>query len=144
MVALDPSARADAVRGLPEVTRIQCLAHPCDARWCPATIGARRSRSQGRQARTVVRVHLLAAEPDAFLATGQPFTLWADAIVADETIRGEGLLGDGAITGHEPEVRQTVIVRAAPRTTACLTPPHGRTVPQPCLGLGAPAMAGRQ
>jgi hypothetical protein len=49
-----------------------------------------------------MRVPLLAGEVQAYFATGQPFTVWADAIVDDEAIRGEGLLGGGVILTQEP------------------------------------------
>jgi hypothetical protein len=128
-VGLDPSARADAVHRLLEITGTQCVFHPSGAGWFPAAICVRRSPPQGRQAGTVARVQLRAGEAGAFFATGQPFTLSADAIVDDETIRGKVLTGDGVITGREPEVPQTGSVRAAPRP-ARLTPPHGWPLPR--------------
>ncbi len=97
MVELDPSARAVAVRRLLDRTHPQCVLQPCDGKWFPAAVSVGGAPSQGRPVHTVVRVRLLAGEPEAFFATGQPFTLWADAIVDDQTVRGEGRLGDGFI-----------------------------------------------
>jgi hypothetical protein len=50
----------------------------------------------------MVRARPLAREPDAFFADGQTFTLWADAIVDDDAVLGEGLLGDGVTLTQEP------------------------------------------
>ena len=92
VVALGPPA-SDSVRRLLDATRRQCVLQPCEGRWFPATVSVRGSPSHGRPVRTVVRVRLLAGEPEAFFAAGQPFTLWADAIVDDRAVRGEGRVG---------------------------------------------------
>lgn len=101
MVALDPSTRADAVRRLLGGPRPQCVLEPCDGKWFPAAISIGWSPSQERPVHAVVRALLLAGEPEAFFATGQTFTLWADVIVDDQTVRGEGRLGDGVILSQE-------------------------------------------
>ena len=138
MVALDQSARADVLRRLLDRTRFQCVLQPCDGRWFPAAVSAGGSPSQARPIRTVVRVRLLAGEPEAFFATGQLFTLWADAVVDDQTVRGEGRLGDGFILSQESAADE------APRAAACPALPYRRTVPRPRLGSGASLMAGRR
>ena len=98
--------------------RTQCVLQPRDGKWFPATIGLCWVLPHGCKVDAVVRVHLLPGEPEAFFAAGQPFTLWADAIVDDKAIRGWGLLGDGVITGHEPEAWPTGSNHEAPRATA--------------------------
>lgn len=60
--ALDPPARADAVRRLLDGTRPQCVLQPWDGKWFPAAVSVRGSPSQGRPVHTVVRVLLLAGE----------------------------------------------------------------------------------
>jgi hypothetical protein len=52
----------------------------------------------------LLRIQLLAGEAEASFAAGQHFTVWADAIVDDDTIRGEGRLGDGVVVGQEPQL----------------------------------------
>jgi hypothetical protein len=143
MVALNPSARADAVCCLLDGTRTQCVVRS-DGRWFPAAISVCWSPSHSRPVHTVVRVRLLTGEPEAFFATGQPFTLWADAIVDDVSIRGEGLLGDGVITGDEPEVSPAISSDEAPGTTARPAPADRRMVPQPRPGVRASPIGGRR
>jgi hypothetical protein len=138
MVALDPSARADAVRRLLDGTRPQCVLQPCDGRWFPAAVRTGGSPSQGRSVHTVVRVRLLAGEPEAFFATGQLFTLWADAVVDDQTVRGECRLGDGVILSQESAADEAL------RAAACPAPTYRSTVLRPRRGTGASLMAGRQ
>jgi hypothetical protein len=138
MVDLDPSARADAVRRLLNRTRPQCVLQPCDANWFPAAVSVGGSPSQGRPVDAVVRVCLLAGELEAFFATGQPFTVWADAIVDDQTVRGEGRLGDGFIVSQESAADE------APRAAVCPALAYRRTVVRPRRGTGASVVAGRQ
>lgn len=142
MVVLHPSAREDAVRRLLDGTRTQCVVQPCDGNCFPAAISVRCSLPQGRPVHAVVRVDVLAGEPEAFFAAGQPFTLWADAIVDNETIRGEGLLGHSVTTGHDPEVSPALSGHGAPQTTARQALRYRRTVPQPRPCVGASPMAG--
>jgi hypothetical protein len=85
-----------------------------------------------------VRVRLLAGEPEAFFSTGQPFTLWADAIVSDQAVRGAGRLGEGVILGQESAADAAARAAARPALT------YRRTVPPPRRGTGASLMAGRQ
>lgn len=144
MVALDSSARADAVRRLLDGTRPQCVIQQRAGRWFPAAVSVLWSPSQGHPVHLVVRVRLLHGEREAFFATGQPFTLWADAIVGDQTIRGEGLLGDGVITGDESAGSPVASSDEAPGTPARPAPACGRMVPQPRPGAGASLMAGRR
>jgi hypothetical protein len=138
IVALDPPAAADCLRRLLDAARRQCVLQACGGRWFPVTVSVRGSPSHGRPVRTVVRVRLLAGEPEAFFAAGQPFTLWADAIVGDRAVRGEGRLGDGVILGQISGAGET------PRTSAGQALTYRRTVPQPRRAAGAPLMAGRQ
>jgi hypothetical protein len=86
-----------------------------------------RSPSHGRPVRTLVRAWVLAGEPEAFFAAGQPFTLWADAIVDDHAVRGEGRLGDGVILGQESLAYRDI--RAAP---GAYVPPDGSAAAQGC------------
>jgi hypothetical protein len=46
------------------------------------------------------------------------FTLWANAIVADESIRAESLLGKGIMTGDDSEVPAPANEHQAPRQRA--------------------------
>jgi hypothetical protein len=136
MVALDPSARADTVRRLLDGIRPQCVVQS-DGRWFPAAISVGWSPSHGRSVDAVVRVRLLAGEPETFFTAGQPFTVWADAIVDEQTIRGEGRLGDGVILGQES-------ADEAPRTAARPAPAYSRMVPQQRPGTGASTIGGRR
>jgi hypothetical protein len=144
VVTVDPSARAEATRRLLVRARPHCVVQPGGGRWFPATISVRRSPSQGRPVPTVLRVRLLAGEPGAFLATGQPFTLWADAIVDDHAIRGEDRLGDGVITGHQVDVAPAASDHQPPRTPVRATFPSRRpTAPTPRQSVAAHAGGGR-
>lgn len=73
-----------------------------------------------------------------FFPAGQPFGLWADAVVDDQTVRGEGRLGDGAILGQESAAGEAPRTAARPALTCC------QTVPRPRLGALALPMAGQQ
>jgi hypothetical protein len=137
MVALDKLACADAVRRLVGGTRPQCVLQPCKGKWFPAAISAREP-SQGRPVDVVVRVRLLAGEPEAFFATGQAFTLWADAIVDDQTVRGEDLVGDCVILNQESAAGEDTTTRDRSAHTC------RRTVPRPRLGTGGSLTAGRR
>lgn len=137
MVALDAAGPADTVRALVDRRRTQCVLQPRDGKWFPAAIGFCWVPSHGSPVDAVVRVHLLAEEAEAFFAAGQPFTLWADAMVEDQTIRGGGLLGDGVITGLEPEVWPTTDEHEDSRATARRTPRYQPMVPQPSSSVGA-------
>jgi hypothetical protein len=57
-------------------------------------------------------------------------------MVDDETICGEGLLGDGVITGEE-SAASPASSSGAPGTTARPAPAYRRMVPQPRPGVGA-------
>jgi hypothetical protein len=138
MIALDPPACAAALRRLLDRAGPHCVLQPCEGKWFPATVSLRGSPSQGRPVHAVVRLRLLPGEPEAFFPTGQPFTLWADAIVDDQTARGEGRLGGGVILGQESAAG------GAPGTAACPALAYRRTVPRPRLGSGGSLMAGRQ
>lgn len=48
----------------------------------------------------VVTIALTAGEAEAFFAPGQGFTIWADGVV-DHTIRAQGMIGYGVISGPE-------------------------------------------
>jgi hypothetical protein len=104
LLALDPPACQDAVRPHLDGTRSQCVVQPGDGKYFPAHIsdGAPPVPSSKRAIDVVLRVPLLAGEAQAYFATGRPFTVWADAIVDDEAIRGKGLLGGGVILSQEP------------------------------------------
>jgi hypothetical protein len=138
MVELDPSARADAVRRLLDGTGPQCVLQPCDGKWFPAAVSVGGSPLQGQPVDAVVCIRLLAGESEAFFATGQPLTLWADAIVDDQTVRGEGRMGDGFIVCQESAADEAARAAARPALT------YRRTVPRPRRGTGASLMAGRQ
>jgi hypothetical protein len=137
MVALNPSARADTVRRLLGRKRAHCVVEN-DGRWFPAVISVRWPLPHGGPVRAALRAHLLAGEPEAFLAAGQPFNVWADAIVDDQTVRGECLLGDGVIVSQEPVAGQAPPTAARPALT------DRRTVAQPRPGARASTAGGRQ
>jgi hypothetical protein len=136
MVELDRSARADAVRRLLDGTRPQCVLQSRDGKWFPAAVSVRGSPSKGRPVDAVVRVRLLAGEPEAFFAAGQAFTLWADAIVDDQIVRGEDFVGDGVIVNQEAAAGEDTTTRGRPAQTC------RRTVPRPRLGTGGSLTAG--
>ena len=136
MVALDSPARADAARCLLEGTRPQCVVQPCDGMWFPAAVMIGGSPSHGGPVHAVVRVRLLAEEPEAFFAAGQPFVLWADAIVDDRIVRGEGRLGDGVIVSRESAADETAQAAARPARTYCRTVRRHAEVRAPRLWQG--------
>lgn len=138
MVRLDPPSSADSLRRLLDATRGQCVLQPCPGRSFPAGISVGGSTSYKSPVETIVRVRLLAGESEAFFATGQPFTLWADALVDDRAVCGEGSLGDGVILSLESAADRDNQAAARPALT------DRRTVPGPRLGAGAPLTAARQ
>ena len=135
-VELDPSARADAVRRLLDGTRPLCVLERCDGKWLPAAVSVGGSPSHGQLVDAVVHVRLLAGESESLFADGQPLTLWADAIVDDQTVRGEGRLGDGFIVRQESAAQEAARAAARPALT------YRRTVPRPRRGTGASLLAG--
>jgi hypothetical protein len=136
LVALDPWARPNSLLPFLDGTGTQYVVQPRDGKYFPVriSIGAT-PPSPGRPVDVVVRVPLLAGEAEAFFAAGQPFTVWADAVVDDETIRGEGLLGDGVIFSHESAALPNASARAAslgaPAARCSATPPCTDGGPHP-------------
>jgi len=100
VVALDPLAREDAVRSLLDSATRACIVQPRGAGCFPAHISACGPLSAGSAINAVVHIILHAGEAEALFPIGQRFAVWADAIVDDRAIRGEGTIGDGIILGR--------------------------------------------
>jgi hypothetical protein len=144
LVALDPWARPNTLLPFLDGTCTQYVVQPCDDKYFPARISIGAPASPGCALDVVVHVPLLAGEAEAFFATGQPLTVWADAIVDDETIHGEGVLGDSVILSHESAALPNASDQEVLRATARLPLSEGRTGPKPNRGHGASPVAERQ
>lgn len=143
LVTFNPSARDDLVVRYLDRTWTSCIVEPGSGRYFPAAVRCLAPTSPRRVIYATVRTPLLPGEAEIFFGPGQAFAVWADAIVGDDALRGEGLVCVGVVLGCE--------LTAAPRGTGQepVRPqdrrqlPYRRTVAQPRPGLDAPAMAGR-
>ena len=70
-----------------------CLIQPRLGEYFPAAISCR-ELPVGPGVRAVVSVALADGEAEVFFATGQHFTIWADAVIG-QTIRAGGMAGHG-------------------------------------------------
>jgi hypothetical protein len=101
-VVLDPSASDDAVGRLLDGAGASCVVQPIDGKCVPARISVAAAPSPEPAAQATLHVRLLDGEAEASFGVGQPFVVWADAMVDDMAIRGERLVGDGVIVSQEP------------------------------------------
>jgi hypothetical protein len=98
-------------------TRTHCVIESYRRKYFPALISwDNRPPPQGGL-NILVRIALTGTEADAFFASGQRFTIWADAI-AGKTIRGERLVGYGVILYQEPPPSPSTDDRTAHRARA--------------------------
>lgn len=137
LITLDPPARHDLGLRYLDGTRTYGILQSCAGRYFPASVRCRGPASP-RVLHATVRIPLLPGEAGALFATGQIFTVWADAIVSDNNVSGADLLGDAVIVGHEPASDQDVV-----RFAAHQRPRHPRAVPPPRTGPATPAMVQR-
>jgi hypothetical protein len=110
LITFDPSAREAAVQRYLDGMRTYAIVKPRFGTYFPAVICPHASPSAVRTVHATVRIPLLAGEA-ALFTVGQAFTVAADAIVGDDTIRGEGLLGVGVVLGQELAAPPTDFVR---------------------------------
>ena len=74
-----------------------CLVQANLGKHLPAAISCKELRA-GPGVRAMVSVTLADGEAEAFFAPGQPFTIWADAVIG-QTIRADRVVGHGVIVG---------------------------------------------
>jgi hypothetical protein len=107
--------------------RACCLVQPGLGRYFPAAISCT-ELPVGPGVRAVVSVALADGEAEASFATGQPFTIWADAVIG-HTIAADGMAGHGVVCSP---------------VSLPLPPAHDAPAARPARGhrlaaLGAPA-----
>jgi hypothetical protein len=130
LIMLDPPARHDLVLRYLDGTRTYAILQSCHGMYFPASICCFGWQSSQRVLHATVHIPLLPGEGDALFIGGQIFTVWADAIVSDISVRGTGLLGDGVMVGREPASDQDVAQTATHRR-----PSYRRAIPPPRTGL---------
>ena len=115
LIAFDPAAGEDSTPGHLGGTRTCCLIQPGQGEYFPARISWDKEPPVRPGLRAVVNVALADGEADALFAPGQPFTIWADAVIG-HTIRADGLAGHGVISSPiSPPLPPAHDVRAAAR-----------------------------
>lgn len=97
LMTLDRSASHDLVRRYLDGSRTCAILQAGSGRYFPAAIWCWPSQSSRHVVRATVSIPLLPGEADALLMSGQVFTVWADAVVSDVSVSGDGLLGEGVI-----------------------------------------------
>jgi len=114
-ITFDPSARGDLVLRYLDGTRTTGVVEPGSGRYFPATVCCSGPPSPEQAIYATVRTPLLAGEAEIFFDPGRTFTVWADVVVADDTVRGDGLICIGVILGRD---------LAAPPSTRAQEPAH--------------------
>jgi hypothetical protein len=97
LITFDLAAREESTRGHLGGTRTCCLVQPEYHEYFPARISWDTELPVRPGVRAVVSVVLADGEAEAFFATGQRFTIWADAVVG-QTARADGMVGHGVIS----------------------------------------------
>lgn len=138
LIRFDAPARHDLGLRYLDGTRTYGILKSCGGRYFPASICCCVPQSSQRVLHATVHISLLPGEADALFTGGQIFTVWADAIVSDISVRGTGLLGDGVMAGREPASDQDVL-----QTATDSRRPYRRASPPPRTGHGPPAVAGQ-
>jgi hypothetical protein len=144
LITLDPSAQGDAVLRYLDGTRTSGILQRGSCRYFPATICWSGSVSPQRVVLAILRIALRAGEAEAFFDAAPGFTVWADAIVGDDTIRGEGLIGDGVLVGQEPADPPGAGDQAGLWPPGQRRLPYRRNNPAAGAGRGATALAVRR
>jgi hypothetical protein len=106
LVTLAPAAREGPAQGLPSRVRAM-TAHACSLvqpachyEYFPAVISRDEQLPLSPVTHAMMTIALADGEAEAFFASGQCFTIWADGTVG-RTIRAEGLVGYGVISGQK-------------------------------------------
>jgi hypothetical protein len=97
--------------------RTPCVIQPTDRIYLPAAIWGLKSALSGQAVPAVLSLALADEEAGHYFSAGQSFTIWSDVLIGD-CIRGEGLVGRGAISQPEPDSK----ARARPARTGALRP----------------------
>lgn len=140
VITFDPSARqADILRYL-GATRTSGVIQPGPGQYFPAAICCPGSPPP----HAMVRIPLLEGEAEMFFDAGQVFTVWADAVMDDDVIHGEGLLGSGVVVHQEPAAPSSSAGQEAAPAAANRPLPYRGIVPPPRPGTAAPTPAGRR
>ena len=141
LITFDPSARGDLALHYLDGTRTNGIVELRSGRYFPAAVCCLGPPSPDRIIYATVRTPLLAGEAEIFFDPGQAFTIWADVIVCDDTVRGERPLCTGVVLGREfalssgatsqepgwPEDHRQFPYRRLPAASAVLaTPSLGR------------------
>ena len=76
------------------------MIEPQDRIYLPAVIWGLKSSLRGQAMSAVLSLALADGEAEDYFGVGQSFTIWSDVLVGD-SIRGEGLVGQGAVSALE-------------------------------------------
>ena len=149
LVTLAPSAREGLAQRLPSRVRALtadacCLVQPaCHREYFPAVISWDEQLPPSPAAHAMMIITLADGEAAAFFALGRCFTVWADGTVG-RTVRAEGLVGYGVISGQISPLPAGVVRDRIHRGSAGPDPGHRLAVAAaPAAGPGeGPAMRG--
>jgi hypothetical protein len=142
-IALDPSVSEAAMRRYVLGSRMPAVIEPRLGMYFPAAVWCYGALSARHIVHARLRLPVLGGQA-ALLDDGQAFIFWADAIVGDDTIRGDGLLGHGIVLAQESSVLSGRCELVVPRRPARRPLPECPAVPLPPFALADLAAAGRQ
>lgn len=106
LITFDPSAPESLTQGYLDGTRTTCVIQPRFGMHFPAVFACREPSPPRPVMHVVLSIPLSSAETEAFFAAGRHFVMWADAIVG-RTMRGDGLVSHGIISGQEAALPKT-------------------------------------
>jgi hypothetical protein len=93
VITFDPSAREAAMLRYLGATWTSGVVQRGPGQYFPAAICCPGSPPP----HAMLRIPLLEGEAEMFFDAGHALTLWADVVVGDDVIHGEGLLGNGVV-----------------------------------------------
>jgi hypothetical protein len=99
LITLNPAAGETSVRGRLGRLHTCCLVEPCHGTYFPAVISLDEHCAARAGIPAVLSSALATGEAGAFLAPGQRFTIWADAVVG-HAVQADRLIGHGVIACH--------------------------------------------
>jgi hypothetical protein len=149
LVTLAPSAREGLAQRLPSRVRALtadacCLIQPaCHREYFPVVISWDEQLPPSPAAPAMMIIALADGEAEAFFSLGRCFTVWADGTVG-RTVRAEGLVGYGVISGQISPLPADVVRDRIHRGSAGPDPGH-RLAVAAALAVGGrqgPAMRG--
>ena len=140
LVTFSPAGRTVAQRRIAGGRTCCVVIQPRDRIYLPAVIWGLKSSLRGQEMSAVVSLTLVDGEAEDYFSVGQSFTIWSDVLVGD-SIRGEGLVGQGAIstrespspTGrkHRPHAKAAAVDRQHRRSEASTSAPAGSGADSP-------------